>query len=106
MRSAAKWLVFILFWVSFAGSSLWATLLAIRGHYDAGFLLCVAAAVSCLVASVVSLAGSWVITSPRLGRRVIHDSGHYFIDMSIEKYSPKIACKCSSIFSMPIFLFL
>lgn len=87
MRSFIKWVFFVLFWSAFAcaaGGLGW----SVHGdRYDGLFWLSTVAVFACFVCSVLSAAGMWVFTSPRLGRRVIHDAGNFYIELVVENQS-------------------
>ena len=44
-------------------------------------------AIAAAAGLLFSLSWSWVFTSPRLGRRILHDSGNYYMDISVIRYS-------------------
>ncbi len=73
----------------FAGSSTGIVVLAFRDMGTAFWVSCAVTA-ACFVMAILSPAMLLAATSPRLGRRVLHDSGVYYFDLSVERYSSHI----------------
>jgi hypothetical protein len=87
MRSLCKWLIFGSYWAGFAAAVAGALWMSVTGGGGTAFWPVVGYAIASLAALLLSLSWSWVFTSPRLGRRILHDSGTYYMDISVLRYS-------------------
>jgi len=87
MRPLIKWLAFYAFWVIFLTCLSLAVTGFIDGRNGNSEWVCSAVSFIFLIASMLSNGSMWVITSPRLGRRVMHDSGDYYLNVRVERHA-------------------
>jgi hypothetical protein len=87
MRSFIKWLVFYAFWVMFLTCLSLAVMGFAAGRSGNTEWVCSAVSFIFLIAAMLSNGSMWVITSPRLGRRVMHDSGDYYLKVRVERHA-------------------
>jgi hypothetical protein len=86
MRPFIKWVAFFTFWVLFFTCLSLAVVGFIAGRNGNTELICSAVSFIFLIMSMLSNGSMWVITSPRLGRRVMHDSGDFYLEIKVERH--------------------
>lgn len=92
MRQISKWFLFYLFWTIFF-SSLLAILynLIFTSNYQTSEFITesIIASIAFLL-SIISLNYRMTFTSPKLGRKILHYTGTYYVDFRIERYASDI----------------
>lgn len=92
MRQFSKWVVCLCFWLIFTFSliSIIANIAFIQNYNNFIFVSeCVMIEVS-LVLFIVTASSKLVISSPKLGRKIIHDTGIYYVDYRIDRFVSEI----------------
>lgn len=90
MRAFLKWSAFAAFWSAFAAAAGHAAWSVYRDAYGPHFWLCAVGLLACLVVALASSSGMWAPTSPRLGRKIMHDSGNFYVDVSVVRHSQSV----------------
>jgi hypothetical protein len=92
MRQFSRWVAFICFWSIFTISliSIITNIIFTQNYSNFIFVSeCFIIAAS-LVLFIVTTTSKLVISSPKLGRKIIHDTGTYYVDYTIERYVSEI----------------
>ncbi len=92
MRQFFKWLLCLFFWISFASSLavIIYNFAFIHNYYNLSFIVgCFVVAIS-FVLGIVSMGEKLTMTSPILGRKILHDTGIYYVDYKIDRFGSEI----------------
>lgn len=89
MRQFTKWFLFCLFWGALIFFSLHLIVDLFTGKYDGGLFFVSECVVVILgfILFILSFNNQLFIVSPRLGMKVIHDTGIYWVDLDIEPFN-------------------
>lgn len=92
MRQFFKWMLCCFFWLFFASSLVVIiyNFAFIHNYYSISFIVgCFVAAIS-FVLGIVSMGEKLIMTSPILGRKILHDTGIYYVDYKIDRFGSEI----------------
>lgn len=89
MRQFVRWVLFSLFWVSLTFFSLHLVWDLIHSKLDISlfFVIECSTVILGLILFLLSFNNNLFIVSPRLGMKVIHDTGTYWVDLDIEHFN-------------------
>jgi len=92
MRKVFKWTLFLFFWICFISSislvsSVCLNIMTNSEYNQSLFVFSLVFCMASIVLVFISLSNDYIVTSPKLGMKILHDSGTFYADLNIEVYA-------------------